>query len=379
MQGADARTIDVFWHPAVLDHDTGAGLFEGGPSELLDVPELHPENAERVRNMVSVLRRGPIAARLRWHDGRLATEDEVAAVHDPAYVAEIRDACAAGGRTFAPSTRVLPGSWQPIMAAAGTAMAAGDAVLDGTARVAYALVRPPGHHAGPATADGYCFFNNAALVAERARRAGCERVAVVDWDVHHGNGTQACFYERGDVLTVSMHMRHGTWGVNHPETGSPAEIGVGDGAGRNVNVEFALGAGDGAYTAALESVVVPILRQFRPDLIVGACGQDASGFDPNGRQNVLMSGFRRIGRIVTAAADELCGGRLVLVQEGGYARTYASYCLHATLEGVLGDAPELRDPIGYVPDDAVHGPVELGLLRTYLSRFWELPWAHPAP
>jgi acetoin utilization deacetylase AcuC-like enzyme len=147
--------IDVFWHPAVLDHDTGRGIFEGGPSNLLEVPELHPENAERVRNMVSVLRRGPLADRLRWHDGRLAGEQELAAVHDPDYIAVLRDACEQGGRVFAPSTLVTGESWQPLLAAAGTAMAAGDAVISGGSRVAYALVRPPGHHAAPATADGF--------------------------------------------------------------------------------------------------------------------------------------------------------------------------------------------------------------------------------
>ena len=365
--------IDLLFHPAAFGHDTGSGVFEGGPSDLLDVPELHPENAERVRNMVSVLRRGPLADRLRWHDGRAATEAELCTVHDPGYVQAIREACEQGGRMFAPSTLLAAESWEPVTVAAGTAITAADMVLAGDARIAYALVRPPGHHAGPATADGYCFFNNTALAAQRARDAGCERVAVLDWDVHHGNGTQACFYDRDDVLTVSLHMRHGSWGPTHPETGSAAEIGVGAGAGRNVNVELGLGSGARAYLTVFEQVVAPIVRQFQPDLIVGACGQDASGFDPNGRQNLLMDGFRRLGRAVGELAEELCDGRLVLVQEGGYARTYAAYCLHATLEGVLGTEPLLADPIGYLPDDAERGDGDIAALRTYLSRFWSLP------
>ena len=168
-------------------------------------------------------------------------------------------------------------------------------------------------------------------------------------------------------------MRHGTWGPTHPETGSAAEIGVGAGAGRNVNVELGLGSGARAYLTVFEQVVAPIVRQFQPDLIVGACGQDASGFDPNGRQNLLMDGFRRLGRAVGELAEELCDGRLVLVQEGGYARTYAAYCLHATLEGVLGTEPLLADPIGYLPDDAERGDGDIAALRTYLSRFWSLP------
>ena len=367
-----AALVDVFWHPAVLDHDTGYGVFEGGPSDLLAVPELHPESAERVRNMHSVLERGPINAHLRWHDGRLATEDELAAVHTPAYIASIREACEQGGRRLTATTVLSAQSWQPVLAAAGTAIEAGDAVLAGRSQVSYALVRPPGHHAGPASADGYCFFNNVALVAERALAAGCERVAIVDWDVHHGNGTQACFYDRGDVLTVSMHMRHGSWGTAHPQTGSASEIGVGAGAGFNVNAELALGSGINAYAGALERVILPILDQYRPDLIIGASGQDASGFDPNGRQNLLMTDYRRIGGLLAAAADRLTDGRLVLVQEGGYGRTYSGFCLHATLEGVLGIGPLLADPVGYVPDNAGAGESDIALMRTYLSRHWDI-------
>jgi acetoin utilization deacetylase AcuC-like enzyme len=368
----DDRRIDVFWHPAVLGHDTGTGVFEAPDSGLLAVAELHPENAERVRNMHSVLTRGPLAPALRWHDGHEAAEHELGAVHDPVYVASVRDACTAGGGRFGATTLVSAGSWQPLVAAAGTCLDAARAVLDGEATVAYALVRPPGHHASPRSADGYCFFNHAALAAELARSHGLDRVAVVDWDVHHGNGTQACFYERADVLTISLHMRHGAWGPAHPQTGSPAEIGVGDGNGFNVNVELRPGSGDHAYRQAFQRVVLPILRQHRPGLLIGACGQDASTFDPNGRQNVSMDGFRAIGAAVGRAADELCDGRLVLVQEGGYARTYAAYCLHATLEGVLGTGPLLADPVAYLPDDPGHASDDLDAVCAHLARHWAL-------
>ena len=356
----------------MLEHDTGSGVFESGPSALLDVPELHPENAERVRNMRSVLERGPIGEHLRWHDGRLAEVEELYAVHPPAYVDEIRSACERG-RRFSPTTLVSDRSWAPILASAGTALAAGDAVLSGSATVAYALVRPPGHHAAPGQADGYCFFNQCALVAERARARGLDRVAVVDWDVHHGNGTQACFYGRDDVLTISLHMRHGSWGPSHPETGAPDEVGEGPGTGYNVNVELGLGAGDRAYRDAFEQIVVPILRQYRPALIVGACGQDASAFDPNGRLSVSMAGFHAVGRFVGEVAAELCEGRLVLVQEGGYARTYAAYCLHATLEGVLGAEPALADPLAYLPDEGERWEPDLEAVRAALAPSWELP------
>ena len=139
-----------------------------------------------------------------------------------------------------------------------------------------------------------------------------------------------------------------------------------------VNVELPIGSGDGAYADALEQIVAPVVRQFRPGLVIGACGQDASCFDPNGRQNVTMAGFRRIGAAVAGLAGELCEGRLLLVQEGGYARTYAALCLHATLEGVLGaEAPLLPDPLAYVPDDTARGREALAAARTGLRRFWD--------
>src|SRR4029079_4905651 len=175
------------------------------------------------------------------------------------------------------------------------------------------------------------------------------------------------------VSTVPRHGGNASGGPPHPRTESAAEVGVGTGAGHNVNAELGRGGGIRAYEAAVTQVIRPILDQYRPDLIVGACGQDASGFDPNGRQNLLMAGFRRVGRLVAEAADELCDVKLVLVQEGGYARTYAAYCLHATLEGVLGTGPLLADPIGYLPDDAGRGDRDIAALRTYLSPFWRLP------
>jgi acetoin utilization deacetylase AcuC-like enzyme len=365
--------IDVFYDERVLLHDTGAGLFDTEEASLLAVPELHPENTERIRNMHSVLERGPITSRVRWHPGRLAQVEELETVHEAAYVRSLEDACRLGGGRFTKTTSVVPASWPALLAAAGTCLEAADAVLDGRAEIAYALVRPPGHHAQPSQADGYCFFAHEALVAERALARGLERVAVVDWDVHHGNGTQECFYRRADVLTVSLHMQHGSWGPSHPQRGSADEIGEDAGAGFNVNLELGIGAGDATYADALDEIVVPIVRQFRPDLVIGASGQDASGFDPNGRQNLSLAGFRRIGATVAALARELCGGRLMLVQEGGYGRTYSGYCLHATLEGVLGlPEPLLADPLAYVPDDRSRGRAGIDAARSALSRFWDL-------
>ena len=365
-------TLDVFWHDDVLLHDTGSGVFEHDPSPLIEVSELHPENDVRIRNIRSALRNGPIAGRLRWRDGRHAGIDELVHLHDPAYVEEVHEFCLGGGGVLAWSTRVCEGSWPASLAAAGTALEATRAVLDGECTQSYALVRPPGHHAQPATTDGYCLFSNTALAADAAIRSGLERVAIVDWDVHHGNGTQECLYGRADVLAISLHMPHGSWSVAHPQTGSSLEAGLGDGVGHNVNIELGFGSGDGAYVDAMERVVAPIVDAYRPQLVMVACGQDANHFDPNGRQCLSMAGFRRLGEISRDLADRHCDGRLVMIQEGGYARSYSALCMHATLEGVLRTGKLLADPMAFLPDDAGRG--EPGILAAIgsMRRYWPI-------
>lgn len=368
----ETDVLQVFYDDRVLLHDTGLALHEAEPSPWISHAFPHTEGPDRLRAMVEVLRDGPLRDRLTWGSGRLAGIEELTRVHDADYVRSIEQRAAAGGGWVTGTTRLASGSFDPLRAAAGTALEAAAAVLEGRARRSYALVRPPGHHAQLAQADGYCFFNHAALVADLARRSGCERVVVVDWDVHHGNGTQDVFYDRADVVTVSIHMDHGAWGPSHPQTGRPDEVGTGAGAGHNVNVALPLGAGDGAYVRALDEVVAPLLQEFRPDLVVAASGQDASAFDPNGRHNLTMTGFRQIGARLRAFADQHAGGRLVAVQEGGYNPSYAAYCLLATLEGIEGvpDDAVTADPLAYVPDQDLGVDAALDAARTALAPYW---------
>lgn len=367
----DMPGIDVFWHPDVLLHDTGRGVFEAAPSEYLAHPEQHPESAGRVENMLALLQKGPLKDHITWRAGRTASEEELALVHTGDYIREIRDMAARGGGRITPTTVVSAGTFRAASAATGTVVEATDAMLDGTTGQSYALVRPPGHHAQPARADGYCFFNSVAVAAEHAlRRDGIERVAIIDWDVHHGNGTQECFYGRSDVLTVSLHMSHGAWGPSHPQTGGPDETGTGAGEGFNVNVDLPLGTGDGGYLRAMDRIVEPVVGEFRPDLVIVAAGQDPAQFDPNGRQSVTMAGFRELGARARKLADRLCDGRLVIAQEGGYAPTYAAFCLHATLEGVLGIEPTLDDPLAFIPDQPSHADEAIANTRETLSPFW---------
>ncbi len=358
--------LDIFWHDDVLTHDTGYGSFDGPRSPLLAVQMRHPENPERVSNMKSMLERGSVASRLAWHGGRHASEAEVLRFHTAEHWASLV-AADRSGRHFGRTTLLGKGALGAVLAAAGTAATAIQSVCD-TGRPAMALVRPPGHHAAPEMVDGYCFVNNIGVAIEAARATrGLKRFAVIDWDVHHGNGTQTGFYARSDVLTISLHMDHGSWGPSHPETGRVDELGEGAGRGFNLNLPLALGAGDRTYHAVFDRVVAPAVRAFAPDLIIIANGQDASQFDPNGRQSVTMKGFHGLGSRARALAAELTGGRLLLVQEGGYSEAYSAFCLNATVEGVLGLPATLGEDMAFLPDSEARMAIDLGLLEAELK------------
>ncbi|MQL84726.1 hypothetical protein Taro_017238 [Colocasia esculenta] len=352
-QPPPADVIHVFWDEGMLDHDAGIGVFDTGfDPGFLDVLEKHPENSDRVRNMVSILRRGPIAPYISWKPGRPAHTSELLSFHTREYVEELVQANVGGGKKLCEGTFLNPGSWGAALIAAGTTLSAMKYILDGNGRIAYALVRPPGHHAQPSRADGYCFLNNAGLAVQLALDSGCTRVAVIDIDVHYGNGTAEGFYQSDSVLTVSLHMNHGSWGPSHPQEGSIDELGEGKGFGYNLNIPLPNGSGDLGYEYAMSKLVVPAVQKFDPMIIVLVIGQDSSAFDPNGRQCLTMEGYRLIGSIMRDLAEKHAGGRLLVVQEGGYHVTYSAYCVHATLEGVLNlPNPLLSDPIASYPED----------------------------
>lgn len=347
-----ARRLAVFYDERVLAHATGDGFFEATASPLLPIVERHPENRERLENMAAVLRDGPLAGALDWRSAEAASREDLERFHTAAYIDELAAIPADASRAFSSTTIFGPGSFEICTLAAGLAAAAAEYVFRDDGKLAYALVRPPGHHAQPTMADGYCFFNNIGVAIERLRAQGLERVAVIDWDVHHGNGTQQGYYEDPAVLTISLHMPHGAWGETHPQTGNLDETGAAAGRGRNLNLPMPYGSGDIAYARVFDEIVAPAVRAHAPEILFIACGQDANQFDPNGRQLLMMRGFHELGHGARALADHCCDGRLVLVQEGGYQISYAAYCLYATLAGVLDRELELDDPLAYMGEDA---------------------------
>ncbi len=363
---AEDPLIDIFWHERVLRHDTGTGAFESPPSDLLDIQSPHPEGPARIVNMRSILLRGPVHQHIAWHAGREASEAELMLFHEPAYIAELKQGEAAS-RRFTLTTVMTPGSFDAVRAATGTSLAALDRVLAGSLLPAFALVRPPGHHAARAMADGYCFINHVGVVAEAAIAAGMQRIAVIDWDVHHGNGTQEGFYERDDVLTISLHMDHGSWGKSHPQTGGAEERGRGQGLGFNLNLPLPMGSGDLAYLMAFDEIVAPRVRAFAPDLIIIANGLDAGQFDPNGRNLVTMAGFHGLASRARALAAETTGGRIVVIQEGGYNPAHAAFCLHAAIEGFAGLPLSLTDPLCYMPSFEARSRADIDHLRAALA------------
>lgn len=356
--------LAVFFDDAVLAVRTPDGLFDQAPSPLLDYQLPSVEGPDRIANIRSILKRGPMAGDIDWQPGRAATDAEILLFHTAPYLATVKEWDKEGA--WATSTTYLPkGGLAAVRIAAGCAVDAVRHVLAGKARRSYALVRPPGHHAAPAVADGYCFVNAVGVAALDALSRGCRRVAVVDWDVHHGNGTQEGFYDRADVLTISIHMDHGPWGESHPQTGGVDEVGRGAGKGYNINLPLPMGCGDDTYIHLMETCVLPALDRFKPDLIIVANGQDAGQFDPNGRQLVSMRGFHRLAGLLRDAADRLCEGRLVAIQEGGYNPAHAAFSAYAIAAGLIGRALDIKDPLAFYPED---GPLAKTIVAALVQR-----------
>lgn len=344
------QTLPVYFHPDVLGMRTPDGLFEKAPSPLLEHQTPFAEGPERIANIKSVFECAPSAHRFQWHDGRHATDQEILTFHTRDYLQQLKT-WDETGHWPSDTTYLPPAGLKGVRAGAGTTLEALSNILENRGIKAYALVRPPSHHAAPGMADGYCFLNAVGMAALRALEAGMERVAVVDWDVHHGNGTQEGFYNRSDVLFISLHMDHGAWGASHPQTGDVDEIGRKGGRGFNLNLPLPLGTGDKAYMDVIGSIVVPALEAFDPDLIIVSNGHDANQFDPNGRQAVTMYGFHGMAATLAASADALCDGKLLAVQEGGYNVAYVGFCAYASALGFLGATLDLDDPLAFYPDD----------------------------
>jgi acetoin utilization deacetylase AcuC-like enzyme len=325
-------------------HDTGHGASELPSGGWLE-PHVHAEAPDTKRRLKNLLDATGLSDELVLLRPREATCAELGRVHEPAYVERIRSLAAGRGGDAGDEAPFGHGSFEIALLAAGGTITAVEAVLDGRVGNAYALVRPPGHHALPGLGMGFCLFGNVAVAVRHAQAVhGVGRVAVVDWDVHHGNGTQAVFWEDGSVLAVSLHQD----GLYPARSGTAEEVGDGAGRGATLNVPLPAGSGRGAYLAALERVVLPALERFRPELIVVACGFDAGALDPLGRMLLPASTFGEMTAIVRDTAARLCSGRLVLSHEGGYSAGHVPFCGLAAIEALSGLSAGIDDPFAYL-------------------------------
>lgn len=328
--------VGLVYDSIYLKHDTGA----------------HPENGSRLMSSINLLEKSKLIDKLVAIPPRAASVEEVSLTHSRELISRVQNASKRGGGWLDGDTYASPASYDVALYAVGGTLRAIDSIMAGEVNSAFALVRPPGHHATIDEAMGFCLFNNIAVAAQYARKNyNLERVLIADFDVHHGNGTQEIFYTDHQVLYFSTHQY-----PLYPGTGSIYEDGSGKGKGFTVNVPLPACCGDNEYHRAYEEILAPVARRFRPQLILVSAGYDshwADGMSMNSMQ-VTVAGFSDIVSIIKKLADELCEGKLLLALEGGYNLEALSCSIKATLEILLGSTLS-PDPLGK-PRDTMMSP-----------------------
>jgi acetoin utilization deacetylase AcuC-like enzyme len=330
---AAARRTGIVLDDRVLTHRNPPGgvAFGTYPAWATVEPFERPERISLTRQ---VLEGSGVLEHVSGIDAREATRPELESAHSADHVTAVLGAAGiVEPLQLGHEAWIGPGSLQPALLAVGGLLEAVAAVLEGRCDNAFVLARPPGHHAVRDAAMGFCLFNANAIAARIAQRVhGVRRVAILDWDVHHGNGTEAIFYDDASVLTVSLHQD----GLYPPSSGVLGARGSGPGEGANANVPLPAFTGDEGYLAAWDEVVDPLVRRFEPDLILVGAGQDAAASDPLGKMAVTLPAFRALADRVVALAGDCCGGRLVAFLEGGYSLQHTPLANLAILEGLAG-------------------------------------------
>ena len=319
-----------------------------------DTPAWHPENKTRLDASLAGIHEADLTDAVEWRIPELASVDDLARVHDRNYVESIESFCANGGGNLDADTTATPGSWLTARRSAGAVLGAIDALQRDECDVAFAAGRPPGHHAVPDRAMGFCLFNNAAVGAAKLTSQG-ERVAIIDWDVHHGNGTQDMFYDDPNVLYVSTHES-----PLYPGTGHLRETGKDAGAGTNVNLPFPAGTAGDTFRAAFDEVVIPLVERFAPTWLIISAGFDAHRDDPLAGLSLTSADYAdlalRLQSLVPAR-------RLMVVLEGGYSLEALTYSTGATLSALAGQM--------YRPEPVTNG--EIGRRTVTAARqLWEI-------
>lgn len=318
-------TVGLVYDPVYLKHDTGS----------------HPENSSRLVETIGLLEESQLLDKLTLISPRAVSLNEVSLVHSEYHITRVQGASSKGGAWLDGDTFASPDSYDVALYAVGGMLQGLDAVMAGEVNYAFALIRPPGHHATAEQAMGFCLFNNIAIAARYAlKNHNLERVLIADFDVHHGNGTEEIFYTDPTVLYFSTHQY-----PHYPGTGAISDDGAGEGKGTTVNVPLPAYCGDAEYQRAYEGILVPVVRRFKPQLILVSAGYDNHWADQLSMMQLTVDGFGNIVSILKGLADELCGGKLLLSLEGGYHLKALSLSIRSTLE-VLLDIPRSADPLG---------------------------------
>jgi len=317
--------VGYVYDPVYLKHETG----------------YHPENAQRLEAIIAYLKETRLIEQLTPIKPRPATIEELTYVHQASYVSRIQDVAVRGGGWLDADTVMSPDSYDAALYAAGGAIEATEAVISGRVNSAFALVRPPGHHATALTAMGFCLFNNLAIAAQHAlKKHKLEKIAIIDFDVHHGNGTQEAFYGNPQVLYFSTHQY-----PHYPGTGAIDEIGSGAARGSKVNIPLPSGSGDDEYRQVFQQIIVPVTRRFCPQLILVSAGYDSHWKDRLAMMEVSTTGFAEMVRTIKMLADELCDGKIAITLEGGYNLKALATSVKATFDVLLGKN-DIEDPLG---------------------------------
>jgi acetoin utilization deacetylase AcuC-like enzyme len=327
-------------HEHYFWHHTGASA---GPLPygLINQPDGHPESPQTKRRLLGLLEVAGVLDKLIRVRPRRAELEELARYHTRDYIGRVQALSAGVGGDAGELTPIGTGSYEIAQLSAGGCLEGLDALLSGRVNNAYCLNRPPGHHAEKDMGRGFCVFANNVLVVQRAQQQHkLGRIAIVDWDVHHGNSQEHAFIEDPSVLTVSVHQDN----YYPANSGQLAENGRGRGAGCNINIPLPPGSGHGAYIDAWQRVVMPAVRRFRPELIIVSSGFDGSAMDPLGRMMAHSETYRALTRQTLDVAAEVCGGRVLTLHEGGYSTAYVPFCGLAVFEELLGESSGIADP-----------------------------------
>lgn len=327
-------------HESYFWHHTGSGAMMAPVGGWIEA-DVHSENPATKRRVKNLLERSGFIEQLETISPRMATKEEIELNHSSEYISRVKELSNTTGGDAGEMAIVGPDSYEIALLSTGGALTAVDAVMAGKVENVYALTRPPGHHAEKEKGMGFCLFNNVAIAAKYARKKyGVERVLILDWDVHHGNGTESSFYDDPNVLFISLHQEY-TFPTGR---GLVEHVGEGDGKGYNINIPLPAGTGNKGYLNILEQIVTPVADQFQPQLILISAGQDASKFDPLGRMIVDAEGYKQMTWIMKQLAEKHCNGRLIAVHEGGYSTAYVPFCTLKIIEGLSGLDSKVTDP-----------------------------------